>query len=173
MTRARVKPGPSDETLRDLAVINQKIQEYTEQSRELRRQCHAEFDDGYIYVVQFSSGVVKPGKTRNPDWRMGQHARLAEFHGAPIVRSWVSGKHLGISQTERRLLKFCEETGTCLSGEYFADVRFEAAREFGRWIVDGSLLRFYLDWLVEAVDGDVSRTVAEALATAQADLAAA
>lgn len=169
MTRARSGPGLSDEAAAELVAIARKIAAHTARSRELRQQMRREFDPGYIYVVQFSTGVVKPGKAVDPENRLAHHARLAEFHGAPVVRSWVSEYHLGISKTERRLLRFCEATGRQLSGEYFTSLLFDSAREYGQRVVYGALLRTHLDWMVEAVDGDMSRSVADAWAAVEAE----
>ena len=172
MTRARTKAGMSDETFRDLAEIEQRIRHYAELSARLRRQRKAEFDDGYIYLVEFSSGVLKPGKTGTPESRLAHHARLGRFHGVTVTRSWVSERHVGCSRTERKLLRFCEDTATRLSGEYFRDVRFEIAQAFGEWVAGAAQTKFltegaqetaaYVAHLSEAVGGDESKTLAEA-----------
>jgi hypothetical protein len=169
MTRARSGPGMSDEAMGALVAIAEKIAAYNARSRELRHQMRREFDPGYIYVVQFSTGVVKPGKAVDAERRLEHHARLAEFHGAPIVRKWISEYHLGISKTERRLLRFCEETGQQLSGEYFTGPLFDAARDYGQRVVHGALLRTHLDWMVEAAGDDMSRSVADAWAAVEAE----
>jgi hypothetical protein len=169
MRRARSGPGLSGEATAELMATGGKIAAHKARSAQLRHQMRREFDPGYIYVVQFSTGIVKPGKAVDPEARLGHHARLAEFHGAPVVRSWVSEYHLGISKTERRLLRFCEATGKQLSGEYFTSLLFDAARECGQRLVYAALLRTHLDWMVEAVGGDLSRSVGDAWAAAEAE----
>ena len=172
MTRARPKTGISDETMRDLVAIDQRIQYYTEQSARLRRERKAQFDDGHIYLVEFSSGVLKPGKSSSPDSRLAHHARLGKFHGVTVTRTWLSVRHVGCSKTERQLLRFCEETATRLSGEYFKDARFEIAQAFGEWVAGAAQTKFlaecaqetaaYVRDLSDAVGGDESKTLVEA-----------
>jgi hypothetical protein len=117
------RPPISDESLDRLMAIEAKIQDHIAQSHRLRAQQRRQFDPGYLYVVEFDSGVVKVGKTVNAESRLAAHAR------AGLVRSsWASLHHLECSKTERQLVAFCTEHGTVHSGrEYFRDLDFGLA----------------------------------------------
>jgi len=136
----------SEELVRDLMEIEQRIQASTG-----RRQDPGDW--GHVYVVQFSTGVVKVGKGVNPERRLANHSLQARIHGVAITASWTSVRHADHSRTERQLIDYCANHGTRIAdgNEYFTDVSFEAARD--------SAAR-----LIAAVNGDMNATWEEAQA---------
>lgn len=85
--------------------------------------------EGHIYVVEFSTGVVKPGKTIRPETRLIEHRMAAERFGVRIARSWVSPLHKGVSSNEKTLLRWCAEHGgkqRPSKSEYYTGVSYEA-----------------------------------------------
>lgn len=75
----------------------------------------------YVYVVQFSSGTIKVGKTKNPASRLRTHAATARTHGIKVAAQWVSQPIATAADNERRLIEFCNQRFTSLNGgEYFA-----------------------------------------------------
>jgi len=60
--------------------------------------------DGYVYVLEFSTGIVKIGKTRNPRARIATHVEDAKKFGATVDQLWLSEWHENYSDNERALL---------------------------------------------------------------------
>lgn len=94
-------------------------------------------DDGsYIYVLQFASGVVKVGTTRNAAQRLRQHAVSALQHGGEIVAHWVSDPHRDAAANEQALINFCAERAERTTGgergEYFSGLEFAPVVEFAK-----------------------------------------
>lgn len=58
---------------------------------------------GCVYVIGFSNGLVKVGKSINPNNRLNAH-RLTLGCVADIVDTWVSGYHLNYSENESLLI---------------------------------------------------------------------
>lgn len=76
---------------------------------------------GHVYVILFSSGTVKVGRTRTPRVRLKAHAASARPHGVSVVSQWVSQPHASASANERKMIEHCNDTGSPLNGgEYFA-----------------------------------------------------
>lgn len=107
-------------------------------------------DEGYIYVLQASTGVVKVGYTAYPHSRIQVHIADAQGFGAEVAALWVSEPHANGRDTERELLTYCrQQGGNEIAGEYFTGLNFgevvEAAEclDKRRWSpADGSSLRF-------------------------------
>jgi hypothetical protein len=59
---------------------------------------------GSLYVVEFSNGIVKVGKSFIPTRRLEQHRLAAEAFGLHIVRSWVSERTDRYDEAETKLL---------------------------------------------------------------------
>lgn len=75
----------------------------------------------YIYIVQFGSGTIKVGKTKNPTSRLRTHAATARTHGIKVAAQWISQPITTAAENERLLIRFCNERFTSLNGgEYFA-----------------------------------------------------
>lgn len=76
---------------------------------------------GHLYVVEFTSGVVKVGKAENPAARLAAHARLAEIHGGAVKATWTSRRLIAYATAEQELIELCARQGRLVSGrEYFA-----------------------------------------------------
>jgi hypothetical protein len=83
--------------------------------------------NGFIYVVGFSTGTVKAGKTENPRKRIKSHVRDAKKFNTTVEGVWLSGLHKNYAENERQLLKLL---GVPTHGsEYFTHVEFTAAVE--------------------------------------------
>jgi hypothetical protein len=82
--------------------------------------------EGYLYVLEFSMGVIKVGKTNRPRMRAIQHDRaVARFDGS-LSRWWLSGIHVGYHANELALMAATDRLGRRLaSDEYFADCSFD------------------------------------------------
>lgn len=90
-----------------------------ELAAEVARQL-APFALGHIYVIEFSSGVVKVGKTTDPKRRLAAHASLARVHGGAIRASWMSQQICGYDDAERELIRLCAQVaGPVVGREYF------------------------------------------------------
>lgn len=113
---------------------------YTPQGRaeadaELRadsKRILAKLDLGHIYVVEFTSGVVKVGKSTDPRSRIATHRQLARMHGGEVRNTWVSHLHYFSGEAERELIEYCARIGQLVVGrEYFrapfAEVRSRAS----------------------------------------------
>lgn len=112
---------------------------------------------GYLYVIEFASGVVKVGKAVNPRRRIATHATHARVHGGEVRHSWVSERHAGFDVTERVLIEGCKQVGELAFGnEYFRSVDFGWANQYAGMVVLGRKRRAYLDSLIEAADYDLS-----------------
>lgn len=76
----------------------------------------------YLYVVQFSSGTVKVGRTRSPASRLKKHAATARGHGITVLAQWISQEVANAPELERELIAHCSRHFTPLNtGEFFAD----------------------------------------------------
>jgi hypothetical protein len=83
--------------------------------------------DGYLYVLEFSMGVVKVGKTHNPRGRVIAHSRDVARFDATLTRWWLSELHREYHANERTLIDAGARIGRPLgSGEYLADASYDA-----------------------------------------------
>lgn len=90
---------------------------------------------GYLYVIAFSTGTVKVGKTRRPDKRRGEHQREVAAFGGSIVDEWLSPAHDGYADNEGRLIDACAREGRQIKREYFAELPFTRARDLAQALV--------------------------------------
>jgi hypothetical protein len=118
------------ELSRDLREIEERIQ-----ASSGRRWSPG--DVGCIYVLRFSTDIVKVGKAVNPKSRIAHHGLIARVHGVTITESWASGVHRRHSATERQLIDYCKARGKriAVGAEYFTGVPFEAACDFANQAV--------------------------------------
>lgn len=86
--------------------------------------------EGYLYVVEFSTGVVKVGQTMDPRRRMAEHRRDADTFKVAIVNFWISSAHWNYLDNEIDLINRCMQVSTRARLEYFRDVTFDAAVGF-------------------------------------------
>jgi len=81
--------------------------------------------DGYIYLIDFSLGVVKPGRTNQPRKRLAEHDEAVSRFGGRINRWWLSPIHSAWKQNEAALLEAAAQRGRSLRGEFFADCDYD------------------------------------------------
>ena len=95
---------------------------------------------GRVYAVQFSTGVVKVGQTKQPKARLADHAKTAQAHGHTVHESLLSPPHTNYLANELALIAFCSSRGTLIAGrEYFDDCDMEeVARFFGELTITPS-----------------------------------
>ncbi|MEV8639240.1 hypothetical protein AB0395_47055 [Streptosporangium sp. NPDC051023] len=87
----------------------------------------------YVYVVEFTTGVVKVGRAGHQTQRIADHGRTAEKHGAAITRSWISTRHKEYAQNEIALIAFCAERWPLAGGkEYFAGADYSEVVRYAR-----------------------------------------
>ena len=80
---------------------------------------------GHIYLVEFSDGTVKGGRTTRPRARVGNHRDTGAKFGLAIVNLWVSPEHVEFVQNELALLGQMRSAATSVAGsEYFTGVSF-------------------------------------------------
>jgi hypothetical protein len=83
-------------------------------------------DNGYVYVLRLSSGVVKVGKTNNFGIRLKAHTSSTATYGVTVDEYWVSPYHSGTDTNEKRLIEYCKLNGapTNGSGEWIIGVEY-------------------------------------------------
>lgn len=117
----------------------------TDRLRRERENTRASLER-YVYVLEFTSGTVKVGQTRNPVNRFKEHAKAAEAHGHAIVRSWASEPHVEFGENETALISFCAARWTVASGrEAFNEADFETVVEYAKGLPFSRVLEAELD----------------------------
>lgn len=88
---------------------------------------------GHVYALQFSTGVVKVGQTKQPKARLADHAKTAQAHGHAVHETLLSPPHTNYLANELALIAFCSSRGSLIAGrEYFEGCDMEeVARFFG------------------------------------------
>lgn len=80
-------------------------------------------EGGYIYVIEFSNGVIKVGSSRNPQSRRRQHESDAGAFGLRMTSYWLSDRHSGYLTSEKTLIMYAKSrAGAQLRREYFRHV---------------------------------------------------
>ncbi|MEO3856130.1 GIY-YIG nuclease family protein [Acrocarpospora sp. B8E8] len=80
-----------------------------------------------IYAIEFSSGVVKVGRTNDTTKRLAAHRKDAAQHHVEITRTWFSPGHHTYLDNETALIGFCAERWPAASGrEYFGGADFDS-----------------------------------------------
>jgi hypothetical protein len=87
---------------------------------------------GHVYVIQFSTGGVKVGQSRNPEGRIAAHREGARAYGTEVVQTWISVKHQNVEANERRLIAFCRQHWSRVRAEYFPMADFGLVAEFAK-----------------------------------------
>lgn len=86
---------------------------------------------GHIYIIQFSTGSVKVGKTADLRRRIGEHRRASHPFGAAMTTIWYSRPFEDWHAVERRLIARATETcATRRRHEYFTGVSVEELADF-------------------------------------------
>ncbi|WP_433541169.1 hypothetical protein ACQP10_08575 [Streptosporangium sandarakinum] len=128
---------PSPETCRRLVVLLKLAEPSTGGARQ---KIVASADRGQIYVIAFSTGVIKVGQSKDGKRRVAQHRSDSAKHGVSIDHVWVSPLHLNYEGNEGELIAFCRRSGGRVAGgnhqsEYFTGVDFAAVQAFAESLV--------------------------------------
>src|SRR5262245_40676930 len=85
---------------------------------------------GYLYLILFDNGVLKAGRTEDPDARRERHLRDAGRYRIRIINEWFSDLIDHPARDERTLLAVLDRIGrrTDAGREYYLDVPFTIAR---------------------------------------------
>jgi hypothetical protein len=90
-------------------------------------------EQGCVYVMRFSNGIVKVGRTLNAAKRFTEHARDAARYAAKIEHTWASPQHVGYAANEKALIAFCEQRWHRSGAiEYFADADYGAVTAYAQ-----------------------------------------
>jgi antirepressor protein len=91
----------------------------------------------HLYVLAFSSRLIKVGQTGKLRTRLRQHDGEARNHGHSMTRCWVSGAHAAWLENEAALVEFCRaRLGPPIRGnEYFASDDFDAVVGYAETLV--------------------------------------
>lgn len=93
----------------------------------------------YIYVVQFSSGTIKVGQTKDPTSRLRTHEAGARIHGVTVTDQWVSQPVAEPRRLERSVIEFCKSQYSSINGgEYFAGAEASEIIGFVETLEDGT-----------------------------------
>ncbi|WP_141332204.1 hypothetical protein [Myxococcus sp. AB025B] len=87
-----------------------------------------ELSGGYIYVVHFSNGTIKAGRTITPERRLATHAHTAHSMGHTVSANWVSPAHINFMANETILLNQLRAIAReSLAAEFFTGIEFTEA----------------------------------------------
>lgn len=81
---------------------------------------------GRLYVLEFSTGIVKVGRTCGRD-RVAQHAKEASRYGVSVVRHWMSDSVDGYTRIERAIIRACLLEGQLAHGSEYFRMPYERA----------------------------------------------
>lgn len=92
----------------------------------------------YIYVVVFSNGAIKVGRTKNPEKRISQHIDRVSCVGVSVVNSFFTRCVGCVKRAEKELIKRCSIACTkSYSAEWFDGVAFSSAVAWATEIATG------------------------------------
>ncbi len=81
---------------------------------------------GYLYVVEYSSSLIKVGRTVDPRTRLSVHRQLGEAFSVTIARTWLSPVHESFTKTEKVLIGLAAaQCSASPLAEYFHGVDFD------------------------------------------------
>lgn len=90
---------------------------------------------GHVYIIRFSTGMVKVGKTNDLVRRMGEHRRSSARYGVVMTGVWFSLPHPDWHAIERRLIAEADRRSTYrVKQEYFKGI--ENFDELADWLED-------------------------------------
>ena len=82
-------------------------------------------EPGFIYVIGFSNGTVKVGRSQDLERRLAAHRSHGRKFGADITDKWVSPQHAEWRQNETKLIAIAHELGgRVTAAEYFTGLAF-------------------------------------------------
>jgi hypothetical protein len=80
---------------------------------------------GCVYVVEFSNGTVKVGRSQSPSARLAAHRTDGRKFGADLTGQWVSPEHAEWIGNETQLKIIARDLGgKTNSAEYFTGITF-------------------------------------------------
>lgn len=123
------------------AVINTDFSEIPEIRKysDFRGNIPLKIESIKLYVVLFSTGVIKVGKGKNAFKRVKAHIIEAARFGVEVTNFFIEEKP---QITEEDLIKFCLQHGTlCNGNEYFKDLKFESVVKFVKQKVERKVLK--------------------------------
>lgn len=92
---------------------------------------------GHLYVLKFTSGVVKIGYTTDPKIRIRTHGTEARRRSDTLGRSWVSLPHPAAAAHEQHLLSFARSRfEPAFGAEFFQSADFDALVAHARLLLD-------------------------------------
>jgi hypothetical protein len=117
-------------------------------AEELRAQAEAPCDltialprqvpgEGFLYVIQFSTGAVKVGMSEDPRRRISEHRRDADAFKVAITNFWISPSHRNFRNTEIALINRCAKVSSRVRREYFHEITFSAAVDIATQLTNG------------------------------------
>ncbi len=117
-----------DDAARQAALQEQAAKRGRRMAFKLPRQPR---NEGYLYVLEFSTGSIKVGMTEDPRRRLGQHLGEARAFGVYITNHWISPSCHNFKGNETRLINACGRVSKQRSRkEYFHDVAYAKAVGF-------------------------------------------
>jgi hypothetical protein len=88
---------------------------------------------GHIYVLSYSTGIVKVGCTADPATRLYSHRSMADALGVTVEGEWLSRRHYGYRHNERKVMAACEAAGGVPRRlEYYLGISFSTAVEIAQ-----------------------------------------
>jgi hypothetical protein len=83
---------------------------------------------GYVYVVEYTDGLLKVGRTIRPAARIATHKEHGDSFGNAMVRVWMSPPHVNFAANELTLIRAVEKMASVQRRkEYFVGCPFLAA----------------------------------------------
>jgi len=84
--------------------------------------------DYHLYVLLFSTGIIKVGVSYHGQSRIKQHVYEAQKYGVSVIRNYIS---LNPKVTEKELIDYCSSISNRHVGkEYFSELNFDDAVSF-------------------------------------------
>ncbi len=81
---------------------------------------------GHLYVCEFSTGVIKVGRSGAAEKRLSSHRSVAKRLGAELLRGHVATTVGDAAAGERELIGRCAGAGTKVGKEWFSGLDFDA-----------------------------------------------
>ena len=122
-------------------VINTDLSEIPEirEYSDFRGNMPLKIESIELYVVLFSTGVIKVGKGKNAFKRVKAHITEASRFGVEVPKFFIERNP---TITEEVLIEFCMQKGTlCNGAEYFKNLDYDNVVSFVKRKVERKVLR--------------------------------
>ena len=121
----------------------------------------------HIYIIEFSGGLFKVGRTNNPKNRIKAHtSAVRSVSGLQITNQWVSCAHSNHSENELNLIRFCAARFDQNEGsgrEWFKGCKFDELVSYAeglsyfidsdeKKVIDEEKSKAYLDKIFGSLD---------------------